>query len=69
MNPQEYVGTKHNSTTILEYIGFYRSDKTYLFRCKCDCGKEFRIKLHKDRKPRPCCASCQSKINYQKGRK
>lgn len=60
-NPQQYVGKKYNSTTIIEYIGKYR-DNTYAYVCKCDCGKEFRIRLREKDKVRPCCASCQSKI-------
>jgi hypothetical protein len=59
-NPQEYIGKKYGNTTILKYIGKYR-DNTYKFYCKCDCGREFPIKLREKDKVRHCCEVCTAK--------
>lgn len=33
------IGKKFNRLTILEKVGQYKGDGTYLYKCKCNCGK------------------------------
>ena len=67
-NPQEYVGKRYGNTIIIEYIGKYRNN-TYAYNCKCDCGREFLIKMREKDKVRHCCENCNAKEIGLKRRK
>ena len=59
-NPKEYENKKYGNTTILKYLGKYR-DNTYYYKCLCDCGNEFYIRMREKDKVRKCCTYCLSK--------
>ena len=64
-NPKEYENKKYGNTTILKYLGKY-SDNTYYYKCLCDCGKEFYIKMREKDKVRKCCLYCHMYSNRNK---
>ena len=66
-NPQQYVGKIYGNTTIIEYIGRYR-DNTYSFKCKCNCGNEFYIRMRKKDKVRFNCFNCEMYVMRSKNK-
>ena len=64
-NPQQYVGKRYGSLTVLKYNGKY-IDGRVQFTYKCDCGKEFVAVMRKPDKLRHCCINCEMNIKRTK---
>ena len=70
MNPQEMVGKKFGSVTVLKYIGKLHP-QIYMFSCRCDCGREYSYQCYSFHNPliAPQCETCRvdklKKIEYK----
>lgn len=60
LNPQDYIGKKYGKLTIFECVG---KDKHgwYLMKCKCDCGNESIVNIHRLRNNHTKSCGCNVK--------